>query len=84
MYKILTDCSALVRKSIEGLDYYVAEGGRAFEDLEGIVNQLNISDEENKALKTKLLNSKRYFKSDFKVTIVHCLHFTSKLKSKRI
>ena len=28
MYKILNDCSALVRKSIEGLDYYVAEGGR--------------------------------------------------------
>ena len=67
MYKILNDCSALVRKSIEGLDYYVAEGGRAFADIEEIVDQLTITEEENKAFKTELLDSKRYIKSDFKV-----------------
>lgn len=27
-YKILNDCSASVRKCREGLDYFVAEGGR--------------------------------------------------------
>ncbi|CAG2235098.1 unnamed protein product [Mytilus edulis] len=33
MYKILTDCSASVRQSMEGLDYYISEGSRAFTDL---------------------------------------------------
>ena len=68
MFKILNDCSALVRKSIEGLDYYVAEGGRAFLDVEEIVDQLNITEEKSKSLKTKLLNSKRYIKLDLKVS----------------
>ena len=55
MFKILIDSSALVRKSIEGLDYYMAEGGRAFSDVEEIVDQLNITEEKNKSLKTKLV-----------------------------
>ena len=50
MFKILNDCSALVRKSIEGLDYYMAEGGRAFSDVEKIVDQFNIIEEKNTAL----------------------------------
>jgi hypothetical protein len=31
MFKILAECSATVRKAFEGIDYYVAEGGRAFQ-----------------------------------------------------
>ncbi|XP_071162572.1 uncharacterized protein [Mytilus edulis] len=69
MYKILNDCAASVRKCVEGLDYYIAEGGKAFQDLETIIEKLCISSEKKKELKSKLLNGKRYIKSDFKVHI---------------
>ncbi|CAC5375179.1 unnamed protein product [Mytilus coruscus] len=39
MYKILNDCAASVRRCVEGLDYYVAEGGKAFQDLETIIEK---------------------------------------------
>ncbi|XP_076106707.1 uncharacterized protein LOC143075235 [Mytilus galloprovincialis] len=67
MYKILNDCAASVRKCVEGLDYYIAEGGKAFQDLETIIEKLCIFSEKKKELKSKLLNGKRYIKSDFKV-----------------
>ena len=33
MLRILSECSATVRKSLQGLDYFAAEGGRAFDEL---------------------------------------------------
>ncbi|CAC5379926.1 unnamed protein product [Mytilus coruscus] len=69
LYKILNDCSASVRKCIEGLDYYVAEGGRSFLDLENIIEKLEITDERKKEMISCLLSGKRYLKSDFKVHI---------------
>ncbi|CAH3171398.1 unnamed protein product, partial [Porites evermanni] len=33
MLRILSQCSASVRKSLQGLDYYAADGTRAFDDL---------------------------------------------------
>lgn len=75
LYKILSECAASVRKSVEGLDNYVMEGSRAFQTLEEI-----FMDENN--LKTKLLEAKRYLKADFKIhlarqtnVIQHCLGF---------
>ena len=67
LYKMLNDCAASVRKSIDGLDYFVAEGGRAFQELESVVNDLNLSDNSVKDMKASLLDAKRYLKSDFKV-----------------
>ena len=37
MLRILTECSASVRKSLQGLDYFAAEGAQAFDDLASIV-----------------------------------------------
>ena len=37
MVRVLSECSASVRKSLQGLDNYAAEGARAFDDLAGIV-----------------------------------------------
>ncbi|CAC5385421.1 unnamed protein product [Mytilus coruscus] len=45
------------------------EGGKAFQDLETIIEKLCASSEKKKELKSKLLNGKRYIKSDFKVHI---------------
>ncbi|CAH3040100.1 unnamed protein product, partial [Pocillopora meandrina] len=33
MTRILSECSASLRKSLQGLDYFAAEGARAFNDL---------------------------------------------------
>jgi len=41
MLQILAECKASVRKSLQGLDYFAAEGARAFEDLESLVRQLS-------------------------------------------
>ena len=67
MFRILSTCSATIRKSLEGLDYFLAEGGRAVDDLVAVVSSLNINDEEIKKYTELLLGSKRYLKTDYKV-----------------
>ena len=37
IYRILSVCGATVRKSLQGLDYFAAEGGKGFDDLAGDV-----------------------------------------------
>ncbi len=72
--RVLSVCSASVRKSLQGLDYFSAEGAKAFEDLEAIVEKLG--DEYGKGLtwakqqNEKLKQSKRYLKSDYKVKLI--------------
>ena len=39
MSRILSECSASVRKSLQGLDYFAADGARAFDDLSAILEQ---------------------------------------------
>lgn len=31
MFKMFTECTANVRKAFEGIDYFIAEGGSAFQ-----------------------------------------------------
>ncbi|XP_063436493.1 uncharacterized protein LOC134717925 [Mytilus trossulus] len=69
MYKILEECAASVRHSVEGLDYYVAEGGRAFRDIEEVLEGFECEDENIKKMKADLLEVKRYLKSDYKVHV---------------
>ena len=40
MYNNLHECLATVRKSLEDLDYFVVEGGRAFTDITSLVDVL--------------------------------------------
>ena len=37
---ILNVCSASTRNSIQGLDYFTAQGAKAFEDLEALVEKI--------------------------------------------
>ena len=51
MFKILDECTAMVRKSFEGLDNYVKEGCRGFTHLESLLEKLHVDinvDEYNK------------------------------------
>ena len=40
MLRVLNECKASTRKSLQGLDYSAADGARAFDELEGLVLQL--------------------------------------------
>lgn len=39
MLRILSECTASVRKSLQGLDYIAAEGAKSFDDLSLLINQ---------------------------------------------
>ena len=71
MLRILTECSASVRKSLEGLDYFAAEGARAFDDLASIVEDISSlradGREWARRIKDSLKAGKLFLKSDFKV-----------------
>ena len=73
--QILNVCSATVCKSLQGIDYVSAEGVKAFDDLEDIVERLG--DIHGKGLawakdqSEKLKNAKRYLKTDYKILYFH-------------
>lgn len=69
LFKILQDCRASVRHSLEGLDYYVVEGGQAFSDLEDVIGDLDLTIQEKQQITSKLLAAKQYLKSEYKMHI---------------
>ena len=75
--KVMSEaCLASIRKCLQGLDYYIAEGGKAFDDLETVVDRLlavsAVSVAEAGSLKKSLKDGKQYVKSEFKVSSVPC------------
>ncbi|XP_062585989.1 uncharacterized protein LOC134247668 [Saccostrea cucullata] len=75
MFRILEQCGAQVRKSLECLDYFVAEGGRAFVTLQDVIDKLLsyqvISGDQQKDYQALLLQSKQYLRTDFKIHVSH-------------
>ena len=72
MLRVLAECKASVRKSLQGLDYFAADGARAFEDLDNIVRQLGdlgLGNEWQVQHVELLKAAKSYIKGDFKVTL---------------
>jgi hypothetical protein len=65
-------CSASTRTSLQGLDYFSAEGGKAFDDMVTVVDklgdvyELGLTWSKKQIRKLKL--AKRYLKSDYKVS----------------
>lgn len=73
LMKVMSEaCLASIRKCLQGLDYYVAEGGKAFDDLQEVVDRLLaisvVSAVEADTLKKALKDGKQYVKSEFKVS----------------
>ena len=72
MHRILTYCSASVRKSLQGLDYISAEGSSAFDDLSIITGKLtdrNLDPCKGQKLQKALKEGKLYLKTDYKVKL---------------
>ena len=65
MLRILSTCTATVRKSLQGLDYFAAEGAKAFDDLTAMVEKLG---DRHWVLKCQqsLKEGKQYLKADYK------------------
>ncbi|XP_078365981.1 uncharacterized protein LOC144650200 [Oculina patagonica] len=86
MLRILSECSASVRKSLQGLDYFAAEGARAFDTLSDLLQQMlenGANKERVVGLQEALKAGKLYLKCDFKVHISdsspvaeHCSSFS--------
>ena len=71
LFRILSEaCVASVRKSLQGLDSYAAEGGRGFDDLLSLFEtlaQYGANEAVITELKDNLRYLKQYIKSDYKV-----------------
>ena len=67
--RVLAACSATVRKSLQGLDYFAADGASAFDKMIALLNQLKrlVEDTTLGRWQEMLKNSKLYLKADFKV-----------------
>lgn len=71
MQRILSWCTASVRKSLQGLDYFSVEGVKAFDDLVSLIEKLvvdaQLERQEDKRLQQTLKEGKSYLKNDCKV-----------------
>ena len=70
--RLLSVCSASVRKSLQGLDYFAADGAKAFDDLAVIVTKLGTygcGKEWVSFCEGLLKAGKQYLKSDYKVSV---------------
>ena len=73
MRRVLSECSASVRKSLQGLDYFAAEGARAFDDLAVLVRQISHfgpGKEWEMTVVHSLKRNKLYLKEDYKVMCI--------------
>lgn len=73
MYRILSECGAQIRTSLEGIDYFIAEGGRAFrtilDTLEELLKFQVLNQQEKKDFSALFLQCKQYLRADFKIHI---------------
>ena len=70
MLRILSSCSASVRKSLQGLDYLTADGTKAIDDLAAMVEKLGDYGQDREWVQQcglSLKRGKQYLKSDYKV-----------------
>ena len=70
MLRILSECAASVHKSLQGLDYFAADGSKAFEDLAELVKGMPVVGLEQKwehDVQDSLKAAKMYLKGDYKI-----------------
>ena len=77
MLRKLSECSESVRQSLQGLDYFAADGARAFGDLASIVENISLLRDDSGDCSPRIMDilraGKLYLKSDYKVNCFVCL-----------
>ncbi|CAF0765842.1 unnamed protein product [Didymodactylos carnosus] len=88
LYKILNVCQASTRKSLQGLNYFAADGSEAFDSLIRTIQELTVSIDEQQRLIKNFKRDRQYLKSDFKVHVSksstigdHCVTYAVSDKS---
>ena len=74
LQRVLDECSASVRKSLQGLDNFSAQGAEAFDELDKLVDKLADCGRMQvwaREIKQQLRSSKQYLKGDYKVFFSH-------------
>ena len=66
MLRILSSCSATVRRSLHGLDYIAADCGKAFDELIAMLPKLSSDCTWVGRWQRALMEAKQYIKSDYK------------------
>ena len=84
---ILNVCSSSPRKLPSGACYFTAQGAKAFEDLEGVVEEIGEKCGKGslwvKEKKEQLKSAKRYLKGDYKVLVFLVNCFTLNVLAKQ-
>ncbi|CAF1219802.1 unnamed protein product [Didymodactylos carnosus] len=72
LYSILHECAESTRTSLQGLDYFTADGSSSFDILITIVDdlqRLGLSTSDATSIKKNLQASKNYLKTDYKTHV---------------
>ena len=70
LQRVLDECSVSVRKSLQGLDNFFAQGTEAFDYLDKLVDKLvdcGKTEVWAREMKQRQRSSKQYLKSEYKV-----------------
>ena len=69
MLRVLSECSASIRKALQGLDYFAAECAQAFNNLITVVGQISElgTGKTWETLITDSMKAAMYLKGDYKV-----------------
>jgi hypothetical protein len=79
MLRILSSCSATVRKSLQGLDYFTADGAKTFHNLLSIAEKIGDRGQDRQWVERceqALKEGKQYLKTDYKVRIMVILNLS--------
>ena len=88
LYSLLDVCKASTRKSLQGINYFAADAGEAFDSIEKLIDELHLDITKHRRLIENLKRGRQYLKSDYKVHISksstvgdHCATFALSDKS---
>ncbi|XP_052097915.1 uncharacterized protein LOC127732770 [Mytilus californianus] len=83
LYQVLNACEASKRKCLKGLDNIAVDGTTAFDNILSLISKLNKTEDWKSTVKSRLLNSRLYLKTDYKLHIrredecaFHCLQYS--------
>ncbi|CAF1490257.1 unnamed protein product, partial [Rotaria sordida] len=69
LFTILDTCKASTRKSLQGINYFAAEAGEAFDGIRKMIEDKDAVSSESKRLIDNLKRARFYLKSDYKVHV---------------
>ena len=69
LFTILESCKASTRKSLQGIDYFAAEAGEAFDGIKKMIEEKGALCNDSNRLLENLKRARFYLKSDYKVHV---------------